>query len=99
MPSGGEGLPSPVRRLARDRLRSLVLVVVTALAAAGGMSAGRLAEEYGSASEMGGGTLDPLPTVDALWKVSPEARRAWAAHAAALVVTCEEVTVDLAVRP
>lgn len=68
-------------------------------AAAGGMSLGRLTEEYGSQWGMGGGTLDPLPTVDALLKVSPEARRAWAAHAAALIVTCEEVTVDLAVRP
>lgn len=68
-------------------------------AAAGGMSADRLAQEYGSAGGMGGDTLDPLPTVDALWKVSPNARRAWAAHAAALVATCDEVTVDLAVRP
>jgi hypothetical protein len=68
-------------------------------AATGGMSSDRLALEYGSTWGMGDGTLDPLPTVDALWKVSPEARRAWAAHAAALVVTCEEVTVDLAVRP
>ena len=67
--------------------------------AAGGLSADRLVQEYGSPWGMGGDTLDPLPTVDALWKVSPEARRAWAAHAAALIVTCEEVTVDLAVRP
>jgi hypothetical protein len=68
-------------------------------AAAGGMSADRLAQEYGSAGGIGGDTLDPLSTVDALWKVSPEARRAWAAHAAALVATCDEVTVDLVVRP
>lgn len=68
-------------------------------AAAGGMSQGRLIEEYGSQWGMGGTTLDPLPTVDALWEVSPEARRAWAAHAAALVTTCEEVEPDLTVRP
>jgi hypothetical protein len=68
-------------------------------AAAGGMSPGRLFEDYGYGQGMPGTTLDPLPTVDALWKVSPEARRAWAAHAAALVVTCEEVEVDLTVRP
>ena len=68
-------------------------------AAAGGMSQGRLTEEYGSEWGMGGSTLDPLPTVDALWKVSPEARRAWAANAAALVTTCEEVEPDLTVRP
>jgi hypothetical protein len=68
-------------------------------AAAGGMSADRLAQEYGSTWGMGGGTLDPLPTVDALWKVSPEARRAWSAHAAALIATCANVEVDLTVRP
>ena len=68
-------------------------------AAAGGMSQGRLTEEYGSEWDLPGTTLDPLPTVDALLKVSPEARRAWAAHAAALVATCEEVEVDLTVRP
>jgi hypothetical protein len=68
-------------------------------AAAGGMSADRLAQEFGSNWGMGGGTLDPLPTVDALWKVSPAARRAWAAHAAALVSTCDQVEVDLTVRP
>ncbi len=68
-------------------------------AAAGGVSQGRLTEEYGSQWGMGGTTLDPLPTVDALWKVSPEARRAWADHAAALVATCEDVQVDLTVRP
>jgi hypothetical protein len=67
--------------------------------AAGGMSADRLTREFDSAWGIGGDTLDPLPTVDALWKVSPDARRAWAAHAAALVATCDEVTVDLAVRP
>lgn len=68
-------------------------------AAAGGMSADRLAQEFGSNWGMGGGTLDPLPTVDALWKVSPAARRAWAAHAAALVSNCDQVEVDLTVRP
>jgi hypothetical protein len=68
-------------------------------AAAGGMSADRLAQEFGSNWGMGGGTPDPLPTVDALWKVSPAARRAWAAHAAALVSTCDQVEVDLTVRP
>jgi hypothetical protein len=68
-------------------------------AAAGGMSADRLAQEFGSNWGMGGGTLDPLPTVDALWEVSPAARRAWAAHAAALVSTCDQVEVDPTVRP
>ena len=68
-------------------------------AAAGGMSADRLALEFGSSSGMYGGTLDPLPTVDALWKVSPAARRAWAAHAASLVASCDQVEVDLTVRP
>jgi hypothetical protein len=68
-------------------------------AAAGGMSQGGLAKEFGSEWGMDGTTLDPLPTVDALWEVSPEARRAWAAHAAALVATCDEVEVDLTVRP
>jgi hypothetical protein len=68
-------------------------------AAAGGLSADRLALEYGSFVGMGGNSLDPLPTVDALWKVSPTARRAWAAHAAALVSTCDQVEVDLTVRP
>ncbi len=68
-------------------------------AAAGGMSPGRLAEEFGSTWNLGGTTLDPLPTVDALWKVSPEARRAWAAHAASMITTCDEVVQDLTVRP
>lgn len=68
-------------------------------AAAGGMSPDRLAEEYGSEWGIGGTTLDPLPTVDALWKVSPEARRAWAARAVAYIATCEEVEVDLTVKP
>ena len=68
-------------------------------AAAGGMSEGRLVKDYGSEWGMGGTTLDPLPTVDALWKVSPEARRAWVARAAAYVATCDEVEVDLTVRP
>jgi hypothetical protein len=68
-------------------------------AAAGGMSADRLAQDFGFTLGMSGGSLDPLPTVDALWKVSPEARRAWAAHAAALIATCADVEVDLTVRP
>ena len=68
-------------------------------AAAGGMSSGRLEEGFGSTWNMGGTTLDPLPTVDALWKVSVEARRAWAAHAAWMVGTCAEVEQDLTVRP
>jgi hypothetical protein len=63
------------------------------------MSPGRLVEEYGSQWGMSGTTLDPLPTVDALWEVAPEARRTWAAHAAALVATCADVEVDLTVRP
>lgn len=68
-------------------------------AAAGGLAQDRLDVEFGSEWGMPATTLDPLPTVDALWKVSPEARRAWTAHAAELVATCEEVEVDLTVRP
>ena len=68
-------------------------------AAAGGMSANRLAQDFGFTLGMSGSSLDPLPTVDALWKVSPEARRAWAAHAASLVAACGDVEVDLTVRP
>jgi hypothetical protein len=68
-------------------------------AAAGGMSPGRLAEQFGSTWNLGGTTLDPLPTVDALWKVSPEARRAWVAHATSMITTCDEVVQDLTVRP
>jgi hypothetical protein len=90
--------------------------------AAGGMSPGRLQEEFGAGMGMSGpaalpstdpsgspdpaaeaspygGTLDPLQTVDALWKVSPAARRAWADHAASLVASCADVQVDLTVRP
>jgi len=68
-------------------------------AAAGGMSPGRLGEEYGSTWGLGGTTLDPLPTVDALWKVSVEARQAWVAHAVSMVTTCDEVAQDLTVHP
>lgn len=68
-------------------------------AAAGGMSAARLEKEFGGSYGMTGTTLDPVPTVDALWKVSVEARQAWVAHAVSMVTTCDEVEQDLTVRP
>ena len=68
-------------------------------AAAGGMSPGGLEEDFGHAWGLGGTTLDPLPTVDALWKVSVEARQAWVAHAVSMLTTCDEVEQDLTVHP
>jgi hypothetical protein len=68
-------------------------------AAAGGMSAARLEKEFGGSYGMTGTTLDPVPTVDALWKVSVEARQAWVAHAVSMVTTCDEVEQDLTVHP
>ena len=68
-------------------------------AAAGGMSDARLREDFGSTWGLGGTTLDPLPTVDALWKVSVPARQAWVTHAVSMVTTCDEVEQDLTVHP
>ena len=53
----------------------------------------------GSTWGLGGTTLDPLPTVDALWKVSVPARQAWVTHAVSMVTTCDEVAQDLTVHP
>jgi hypothetical protein len=70
-------------------------------AATGGMSRGRLQEEFGYSPQFlqGTTTLDPLHTVDALWKVSADARRAWVAHGVSMVTTCDVVEQDLTVRP
>lgn len=68
-------------------------------AAAGGLSASRLDREFGDPQFLGGTTLDPLPTVERLWTVSIEARRAWVANAVAMIATCDEVVQDLTVHP